>query len=374
MGYGGRALLRALKLIALCGLLAAFVSHDLCAHNPDTSYARVEITPSGVTLKLTYDLFTLSKIVALDEDVDRRITREELQKHAPEIRDFLSRHIGLEISGATPGLGQMKEVVWPKDAEEGVAEKDFHSVAALVSFMFERPLEDLPEDVTLTFRFFSRFGDRHTVVGKFVYCGKETEVTFNQFEADYLFDTGYEPPLLKRVLKFGRLGMEHIFFGFDHLCFLFALIMVAGVREMVKVITSFTIAHSITLILSVMQIVRLPSRFVEAAVAATIVYVALENLRAHPPRHRWRLTFGFGLIHGFAFASVLETLALPSEGLVRCLLSFNMGVELGQVAIVVLLFPCVMLLQRWRHRERAIRFASGVLAVVGLVWFINRVI
>lgn len=365
-------MLRVFRLFTLCCLLAALGGRHVYAHNPDTSYARVEIAPSGVTLKLTYDLFTLSKIVALDEDGDHRVTREELQKHAAEIQDFLSRYIGLEVSGATPGLGRMKGFVWPRDAAEGVAEKDFHSVAALVSFTFERALEDLPEDVTLTFRFFPRFGDRHSVVGKFVYEGRETEVTFNQFEPDYLFDTGYEPPLLKRLIKFGRLGIEHIFFGFDHLCFLFALILVAGVREMVRVITSFTVAHSITLILSVMQVVRLPPRFVEAAVAATIVYVALENLRASPPRHRWRLTFGFGLIHGFAFASVLETLALPSEGLLRCLLSFNVGVELGQVAIVALLFPCVLLLQRWHRGERVIKATSAVLAVVGLVWFINR--
>ncbi|MEI7776715.1 MAG: HupE/UreJ family protein, partial [Verrucomicrobiota bacterium] len=187
------------------------------------------------------------------------------------------------------------------------------------------------------------------------------------------FETGYEPPLSKRLFKFFKLGVEHIFLGLDHLCFLFALIVVARIRDLLKIITSFTVAHSITLVLSALDIVRLPARLVESAVALTIVYVAVENLWLRPRPHRWALTFGFGMVHGFAFASVLEVLGLPSTGLIRCLLSFNVGVEFGQLAIVLLLLPVVLIFCRGRSGPLVVRGISLSLALIGMAWFLDRV-
>ena len=359
--------------ITLVLLLLGSVEYRLFAHNPDTSYARLEIAPKRLELKLTYDLYTLSKIIPLDDNGDHRITEEELGRHLPQIQEYLASAVELDATGLVPALGNPAGFVWPKDATEGIPEKDFHSAACLVAFRFERAIDDVPEDVTLTFRVFSRFGDRHSVLGKFVYLGKESEVTFNQFEPDYAFETGYEPPLSKRLFKFFKLGVEHIFLGFDHLCFLLALIVVAQIRDLLKIITSFTIAHSITLVLAALDIVRLPARLVEAAVALTIVYVAVENLWPKPRPHRWALTFGFGMIHGFAFASVLEVLGLPSAGLIRCLLSFNVGVEFGQLVIVLLLLPVVLQLGRGRYGPLFVRGISLSLALVGMAWFLDRV-
>ena len=141
------------------------------------------------------------------------------------------------------------------------------------------------------------------------------------------------------VWQFFRLGVEHIWLGYDHVLFLLSLILIVDrFGQLVKIVTSFTVAHTVTLILSALKVVSLPRDMVEIAIAATIIYTALENFWIHPgdaaSRRRWMLAFGFGLIHGFGFAAVLRELGLPSTGLIRCLLSFNVGVEFGQLVIV----------------------------------------
>jgi energy-converting hydrogenase Eha subunit E len=210
-------------------------------------------------------------------------------------------------------------------------------------------------------------------------------VTFTREEPDYLFDTAYadappaessgprkESPLLANLTRFLKLGVEHIFLGYDHICFLIALLVVSRFRELVKIVTSFTVAHSITLILAAMQIARLPSRFTECAIALTIVYVAAENFWRKSMSHRWMLTFGFGLIHGFGFANVLAELGLPALGRVRCLLAFNVGVEIGQLAIVAVAFPIIVLLERGAHGRRVAMGISAAVGVFGVGWFIER--
>ncbi len=137
-------------------------------------------------------------------------------------------------------------------------------------------------------------------------------------------------------------------------------------------ITSFTLAHSITLILAGLQIARLPSRFVECAIAATIVYVAAENLWRRAPAHRWRLTFGFGLVHGFGFANSLLAMGLPASGRVRCLLMFNVGVEVAQLLIVLALFPPLTLLARSRHAAGVRTAVSVAVGIVGMCWLVER--
>jgi hypothetical protein len=157
--------------------------------------------------------------------------------------------------------------------------------------------------------------------------------------------------LLDHVRDYLVLGVEHIFTGYDHLSFLFGLLVIAaagglrrGARQVLQVVTAFTVAHSLTLIASALGWVALRPRLVEPAIALSIAYVGVENLVRPAPRHRWLLTFGFGLVHGFGFASVLREIGLPSEGLVWSLLSFNVGVELGQLTVVVAVLPLLALL------------------------------
>ena len=177
---------------------------------------------------------------------------------------------------------------------------------------------------------------------------------------------------------FLRLGVEHIWTGYDHLLFLFGLLVVCrSFRSIAGIITCFTLAHSLTLALATLGLVNLPSHLVEPAIAASIVFVGIENLlrRGREPVGRWALTFAFGLIHGFGFASVLRELGVGRNGagVALPLFTFNLGVELGQISIAALVLPIV-----WQLRKneafvrRAIPALSAVVAALGLYWFLLR--
>jgi hydrogenase/urease accessory protein HupE len=179
---------------------------------------------------------------------------------------------------------------------------------------------------------------------------------------------------------FLRLGIAHIWTGYDHLLFLFGLLVVCrSFRSIVAIISCFTVAHSITLALATLNIVNIPSRIVEPMIAASIFYVGIENLvrRGAEPKGRWALTFAFGLIHGFGFASVLRELGVGSNGhgLAMPLFTFNLGVEIGQVTIAAIVLPIV-----WQLRKnpaflrRGVPILSGLVAAAGLYWFLERTI
>ncbi len=354
---------------------------SLLAHNPDTSYVRVKIEPDKIETRLTYDVFTLLKITPLDDNRDGQLQRSELAAHAPRIAEFLRSKIGLAISedDESADLGQYVGFLWPPDVGEAIAGVDFHSANGLIHFDFTREVPEPPEVVAIAFGFFDVFTERHTVLGVFECQGDKYETSFTSFEDSFEYDTGFEPSkpqtqhtLSERLWRFFKMGVEHIFLGYDHICFLIALIVVSKFREIVKIVTSFTIAHSITLILATLEVVHLDTRLIETCIAATIVYVALENLWVKDTRHRWWLTFFFGLIHGFGFANVLREMGLPKIGLIRCLLSFNLGVECGQLVIATLLLPLAYGLNHWKYGRNVAMGISVLLAAFGTAWFIDR--
>lgn len=369
-----RRRLRAFWLV-LALLLPAAVGH---AHNPDTSYARCVVADDRVEVRLIYDVFTLLKMADLDADHDQRLTRAELQAGAPVIQRFLRDHVVVEIDGQAGDLGEALDPKWPEGGADSIAAPDWHAAASLIAFPFRRSVAAPLREVALTFTFFPQFGARHTVLGVFERNGRTQEVTFTEGEPDYLFDASYagspeRPETVPAALgRFLKLGVEHIFLGHDHLCFLLALIVVGRLGELIKVITSFTVAHTITLILAALKIVTLPPRLIECGVALTIVYVAVENLWRKEVAHRWVLTFAFGLIHGFSFANTLSGLGLPREATIRCLLTFNAGVELAQLIIVVLLFPLALILGRSRHGVGAKAAVNIAIGLVGFGWLIDR--
>jgi len=174
--------------------------------------------------------------------------------------------------------------------------------------------------------------------------------------------------------SFFALGIEHILTGYDHLLFLLALMLRGGgLWSLLKIITAFTIAHSITLALAALDVVVLPGALVESVIALSIAYVALENLL---PRYavsrRWAVSFLFGLVHGFGFSSVLREIGLPKENLLLSLLNFNLGVEAGQLTVVLLVVPVLMRLKSRSWEPRMVATVSGVILAVGLVLFVER--
>jgi hypothetical protein len=180
--------------------------------------------------------------------------------------------------------------------------------------------------------------------------------------------------LFSIVFMYMNLGLEHILTGYDHLLFLLALIIVAerfGV--ILKIVTAFTIAHSLTLCLAALGMLPIYPKWIEAGIALTICYVAVENFYLKSFKWRWLLTFVFGLIHGMGFASSITEIGFNQAYLVSSLISFNVGIELGQLGIVAIVLP---LLQRFRARSHLytyfFRGMSACIFLAGAFWLAQR--
>ena len=176
------------------------------------------------------------------------------------------------------------------------------------------------------------------------------------------------------LASFVRLGVEHILTGWDHLLFLLVLLLRGGGwLSLTKIITAFTVAHSVTLALAVLDLVTLPDRLVEAVIALSIAAVAAENLVDDPViGRRWVVSFCFGLVHGFGFSSALRELSLPAHGLLLSLFGFNAGVEVGQAVVVAIALPSLALLRRTRWEPRMVWGSSLAILLVGIVLFVER--
>ena len=193
--------------------------------------------------------------------------------------------------------------------------------------------------------------------------------------------SGGVPSTFQVAGHFLAVGVEHIFLGYDHIAFLIAIILsTSRVWPVVTAVTAFTFAHSITLSLAALDVVRIPSVIIEPAIAASIVYVAVENFTTREAGKRWRETFLFGLLHGFGFASALEELGLPKVKLLTALAAFNCGVEIGQVLIVATAFGLLLAVDRWQisrasgpvRNSAFVHAVSFAIVLLGSYWFVSR--
>lgn len=191
------------------------------------------------------------------------------------------------------------------------------------------------------------------------------------------------PSLWSTMQRYARTGIEHIFLGYDHVAFLIAVVLWARrLIPVVKIVTAFTIAHSITLSLAALDVLVIPGSIVEPAIAASIVFVAVENFFSRDVDKRWRMAFLFGLIHGFGFAGALREIGLPPNAAVPALAAFNIGVEIGQVAIVALALPALGLLDRLTTTDRTgpvraaslVYMVSAVISLLGGYWLLVRIL
>lgn len=178
--------------------------------------------------------------------------------------------------------------------------------------------------------------------------------------------------------RFAVLGVEHILTGYDHLLFLAGLLVVARRwSDVIKTITAFTVAHSITLALAALGVIAVPGSVVEPLIAASVVYVGLENLLRPIPGSRWKLTFAFGLVHGLGFAATLSDLGIGPVGasLVVPLASFNAGVEVGQIAVAAALVPIFWKLNaQVRLRLPFAAIWSLLVVAAGGYWLVERIV
>jgi hypothetical protein len=292
---------------------------------------------------------------------ERRLGNHELKVARvalPSDRSFSSFASALaSITG--PALPEATELMWNQ---------------ALLDVMLVYPIESPEADFSVRPRF-ERLGMRTTTVLRFI-SNKGVERPY-----EFVGDPGLlrlDPRWHHAFFRFIALGFEHILDGFDHLLFVLCLIIpLRHFRPLVVIVTSFTLAHSITLLSSAFGFVPTVSWFpplIETLIAASIVYMALENIIAGELRRRWMIAFAFGLVHGFGFAFALsETLQFAGSHLVTSLLAFNLGVEFGQLFVIALAVPVVNLLFRYVMPERlGVIILSALLAHSGWHWMSER--
>ncbi|HWF06984.1 MAG TPA: HupE/UreJ family protein [Bryobacteraceae bacterium] len=309
----------------------------LCAHDVSRSDSKIEI--QGRQVRVT---FTLNV--------------KELQSPAAPVFETVKEHYFV-TSPASPS---------------GITLADYSVLAGPLIRM--RILYVFPADVTaLTVRStlyaIMPAGHQHMmnvrlngVVHQAILDARTQEATFS----------GLQETKLLTFWRFTRLGVEHIFTGYDHLAFLLGLLVATtSLGALIRIITSFTIAHSITLALATFNLIILPTRVTESLIAASIGYVAAENLFDFRAMKRYYITFLFGLIHGFGFSNVLREMDLPKSSLALSLFSFNGGVEIGQVTFVALIFPLVQDLTSsgWKRLKPSVSIAVACLAIY---WFVQR--
>lgn len=355
--------LRIAKLISvLCVLVFAVTS--AFAHDPGLSAAVLKLGGNRVEAQLTYARADIESLLPLDTNRDGNISEEEFAQARPQLQSLAGEAISVSAAGKPVpfDVGDIK-----LDDSNGVHFQFSFAKSEAETFTLQSNLiERLPRGHR---QYLELIGGEKLVGSKMLIAGA----------------TRYEPSAaaLTEAAKAGQsfkeffvLGLEHIAFGFDHLAFLLALLLAgSSLREAAKIITSFTVAHSITLALATFNVVNLPSWIVEPMIAVSIVYVGLENLFRRDTGKRWLLTFAFGLIHGFGFASVLRELGIAEQGsgAIVPLFSFNLGVELGQIVIAALILPVIWKLrQQPNFAPRYVPAFSILIALSGGYWLVER--
>jgi hypothetical protein len=343
--------------LALIGAILA-VATSAYAHVSSVSYLDAVIKDRQARLVLHMPMPELDVLFGLDKNHDKVVDAAELQQGAEQLRAYLKEKISLSVPGRVlpATIGDFK--IW-RDAEGNpYAETElvFASDETLGQF-------------TLSCNLLGEVVELNRTIAKITFDGRSEQFIFEGGQAYEATRRG----IAATILQFVRLGIFHIFTGYDHIAFLLGLLVVGGsFINILKIVTSFTVAHSITLALAGLGVVTLPTRLVESGIALSIVYIALENLFVKSFNRRWLVSFFFGLVHGFGFANVLRELDLSRSGLVASLFSFNIGVEIGQVAIVALLLPLLWLVKTKRFYGLIIKSASAVILILGLVWFYQR--
>ncbi|MGA8944143.1 MAG: HupE/UreJ family protein [Thermoactinomyces sp.] len=315
----------------------------------------MEIAENRIDMSLLINDALLKQVPGKDMSVKEGLSEEKRQ----ELENYIKERFLVKNNGQ-PMAESITDITRP----------DLSHVLVKVRFTSGQKVEKADLFYSM---FFEIDKSRHQNIVTIHADGKESRFVFHDSERHLSITKQSDLSIWLTVKQFIRIGMEHIWFGFDHLAFLAALFVAGGGwKHLLKVITSFTIAHSITLFLAVMDIIAVPSKWVEALIALTIVYVAIENQWFRPPRHRPTIAFFFGLIHGLGFAGSLSEIQLPKDSFLAALFSFNFGVELGQVAVFLCVIPFLLLFRRYVQKKWFVQGASMGIALLGVLWFTER--
>ncbi|WGS85088.1 HupE/UreJ family protein [Methylomonas sp. UP202] len=338
------------------------------AHPPGLSSLDVAIKAAQIDAKVTFALQDIEAFAPMDSDLDAEVSDDEREAAKPKIAKLLAKQLRINVDGQDV-LPVISGSVIYDDQNNAHVELQYAVEPKQTLLVQSKFLALLPDghQQYLTFR----DAGGKVIVEKMI--GKHADQV--SLSLANVAATPQSP--FAAFGDFFKLGIEHIVTGYDHLLFLFALLAVThSFWPALKIITFFTIAHSITLACAGLNIIELPSSFVEPFIAATIIYVGVENIiRGDHPKGRHWLTFGFGLIHGFGFAGVLREMEISSgdTGILLPLLSFNLGIETGQIAVASIVLPIIWWLNNnIKTSERFLKACSIAVSLMGTYWLVER--
>ena len=364
------------RCLMVMALLLAWVL-PAQAHKASDSYLSLNVQGERIDGQWDIALRDLEMAVGLDANGDAAITWDEVRARHEAIAAYALSRLKLSSEDAACPLRVTQHLV------------DSHTDGAYAVLRLQaacpRPVATLTVDYNLLFD----IDPQHKGLLRLTHGAMTGTAIFAPDARSQQLQVAAPAPW-RQFADYVRHGVWHIWIGFDHILFLVSLLLPAvlvrhegrwqgretlraSVIDVLKIVTAFTLAHSLTLTLAALGALSLPSRLVESAIAASVILAALNNL--WPLVHRWRalVAFAFGLIHGFGFASVLADLGLPQGALVLSLVGFNVGVELGQLAIVAAFLPLAYALRRGLfYRRVVLGGGSALIALIAMVWLAER--
>jgi hypothetical protein len=336
-------------------------AHAASAHPIPFSYLDLHVQRDAIDGTLIAHIFDVAHDLRVDPP-ERLLEPTFTGLYNDAIVKMLSR--GLEVMAD----GRALTPVW---AAPDIV-KDRQSIRLHVTYRLDRS----PGTIAIAASLFPYDPNHQTFVNIYEDTAL-TQAILDRSRARFEYFAGTRQGVLAVIRRFVPEGIHHILIGPDHLLFLVGLLLLGGtIRQLAVVVTAFTVAHSITLSLAALNIISPPARIIEPAIALSIVYVGADNLLVHGGRDvRAWIAFAFGFIHGFGFANVLREMDLPARALGWSLFSFNIGVELGQLLVVVIVASIFAALRaRSEAAGRHLVFAGSIAVVAaGTFWFVQRV-
>ncbi len=363
-------------------LVLMLISPFVWSHKSSDSFMNLQVNNQIITAQWDIALRDLEYALGLDYDGNGEITWVELRSRFQEIKKYAFSSLQIKNDGKVC-LSQSNKL------QAGQLQVNHHSDGAYAVLNFNLNCASAINQFGIEYQLFFDIDPTHRGLVQISKDGSDDFVIFspeNQ-QANINFSNFNQWQTLH---KFVIEGIWHIWIGYDHILFLLCLLLPSvvkktangwvqnndfsdTVRQIGKIVTAFTIAHSITLLLTILQWVNLPSRWVESAIAFSVLLAAVNNLYPFFSKRVWLVAFTFGLIHGFGFASILSNLALTVENLGVSLIGFNLGIEIGQLVIVSIFLPIAYLLRRhWFYQRVILYTGSQFIILVALVWFLQR--
>ncbi len=333
------------------------------AHWADLAVADIQIKQQDVDINLT---IPTGLLIQFDTDKDQQLSAVEIDRQQTDIQKFLNDKIQLTAASQKSETLIVQSTAAKKLPSNLIATPDTHS-NLLLQYHWAQPINQLQ----ISYDLFVPGVNTARCLAQVIRADKIDNLVFTPTSKNAAL---IDAPLIQQITSFIQLGIEHIWTGYDHILFLVSLLMLGGeLRYLLKVVTAFSVSHSFTLFLAALNIVSVPSRWVEIAIALSIAYLAAENLWRKQPQARWEMAFGFGLIHGLGFSSALQELELPQTNLVTSLASFSIGIEIGQFAIVLIAYLLLSYLRKFPWDLTIRRLISAGVIVMSAIWFYERV-